>query len=208
MIYKGVDLEHFYPKKNRDRKDPVKILYVGNFHHSKGVIDLIDAFETLVDDGLPVKLILAGNGELNSYINQKAKVMPIKNLGFISYNNLAEIYREGDIFCSPSKNINFMGINIWEEYFSYTLMEAQASGLPIVATNTGGIPEEVDSRNYLIEPGNVKAIYKSLKTLVLDENLRISLGKINRVRAERMFNAKTQAAKTESAIFEKFEFQR
>ena len=202
MIYKGIDLNHFYPKKNRKRDDIVNILYVGNFHHSKGLIDLINAFEKLVKEGLPVRLLLAGNGELNTYISQKAKTLPIKNCGFVSYDKLAEVYRSGDIFCSPSKEINFLGFKIWEEYFSYTLMEAQASGLPIVATNSGGIPEEVDSRNYLVDPGDAKALYKSLKKLVLDENLREKLSVINIKRAEKFFDSEIQAKKTEEAIIQ------
>jgi len=84
------------------------------------------------------------------------------------------------------------------------LMEAQASGLPIVATNSGGIPEEVDSRNFLVGPGDVDDLYNSLKKLVVDKNLRKKLSVINRRRAEKMFNSEMQAEKTEEAIIRTF----
>lgn len=201
MIYKGVDLQNFYPnlKKQKDKKQ-VDILFVGNYHRSKGILELIEAFEGLLDDKLPVRLIMAGRGELTNYVNQKARNIPIINHDFISYDKLGDVYRQGDIFCSPSKTIEFMGVEIWEEYFSYTLMEAQASGLPIVATKSGGIPEEVGGQNPLVEIGDANGLYTALKVLVLDKVRREALSKLNRERAELLFDAKKQAKATEDAI--------
>jgi glycosyltransferase involved in cell wall biosynthesis len=203
MIYKGVDLKHFYPKKNNPDRI-VKILYIGIYHESKGIKDLINAFEKIHKDRYQVELHLAGRGGLEKYINKKSETLPIVNHGFVTYDKLGDLYRTADIFCSPSKEIKILGIKTWEEYFSYTLMEAQASGLPIVATNSGGIPEEVDSRNFLVGPGDVDDLYNSLKKLVVDKNLRKKLSVINRRRAEKMFNSEMQAEKTEEAIIRTF----
>lgn len=203
MIYKGVDLQHFYPNpKTKNPKKQVDILFVGNYHKSKGVIELIEAFEHLLDDKLPVRLIMAGSGELTDYINQKAITLPIINHGFVSYNKLGDVYREGDIFCSLSKNVEFMGIKTGEEYFPYTLMEAQASGLPVVATKCGGIPEAVGDRNYLVEIGDVGGLYTALKALILDKSKRETLARLNRARAELYFDAQKQAKVTENAILD------
>lgn len=201
LIYKGVDLNHFYPAKRLTiNHQPLVILYVGIYHPSKGLRELIEAFERLVKSGLPVRLHFAGKGPMNDYINKKATVLPIINHGFVAYSDLANLYRSADIFCSPSKEIRFLGIKIWEEYFSYTLMEAQASGLPIVTTNSGGIPEEVDCRNPIVEIGNVTMLFNALKKVVTDSKLRQKLSIINRKRAEKLFDASLQAEITESEI--------
>lgn len=131
-----------------------------------------------------------------------SRTLPIDLKGFVPYHTLPEVYNQADIFCAPSKETKLFGIRVWEEYFSYALMEAQASGLPIVATRTGGIPEEVDDRNPLIQPGDRRALYKSLKGLILNKKKRDQLGKINRKRAEFFFDARIQAEKTEEAICE------
>lgn len=200
LIYKGVDLDHFYPNRKAENLMHIAILYVGIYHPSKGLYELIEAFEKLIKSGFAVTLHFAGRGKLNDYINKKALNLPIINHGFVSYSNLANLYRTADIFCSPSKEIRYFGLKIWEEYFSYTLMEAQASGLPIVTTKSGGIPEEVDSRNPIVEIGNANKLYKALEKLVTDPKLRQDLSKINRKRAEKYFDASRQAKKTEEAI--------
>jgi glycosyltransferase involved in cell wall biosynthesis len=79
-------------------------------------------------------------------------------------------------------------------------MEAQASGLPIVATRIGGIPEEVGAGNLLVEQRDVEGIRHALKKLVKDQSLRKELGAANRARAEKLFSLKSQAQKTERAI--------
>jgi glycosyltransferase involved in cell wall biosynthesis len=195
VIYKGIDLEKFYPNKEKVSGRPVNILYVGKLVKSKGIFDLIKAFKMLNADGLNVTLTLTGAGDIGNIINEKIKI-----LGFVGYDKLPEIYRGADIFCSPSKEIKMFGIKIWEEYFSYTLMEAQAAGLPIVATKSNGVIEEVDPRNEFIEKGDVLALYKSLKKLVENKELCKKLGEINRKRATEIFDAKVQAGKTEKEI--------
>lgn len=199
VIYKGVDLLHFCPKKRYDRKF-VSILYVGNLHPSKGIVELVCAFEQLVKDKMPVKLLICGDGILKNTIIKKAKTLPITYYGFVTYDKLGRIYQQADIFCSPSKTISLFGVKIWEEYFSYTLMEAQAAGLAIVSTHNCGISEEVDKRNPLVPEGDVLALIKALKTLVQDDKKRNYLKALNRKRAEKMFDAIKQAKKTEDVI--------
>lgn len=201
IIYKGINLEHFYPSNKNTSDKQVNILYVGKLIKSKGVLDLLESYKKLVADGLDVKLTIVGSGDLEKLIKRKTKGMNnVELLGFSSYKNLPGILRNADIFCSPSTEIKLFGIKIWEEYFSYTLMEAQASGLPIVTTKSKGVCEEVDSRNMFVEKRDIDLLYKSLKKLVLNKNLRIHLGKINRERAKRLFNAEVQAQESENVI--------
>lgn len=181
VIYKGVDLKHFYPKTNKNDKQ-IQVLYVGKLIKSKGVNDLIMVCDRLKNEGLNVKLVLAGGNK------------------FVEYKDLGNLYRSADIFCAPSKEIRLLGIKIWEEYFSYVLMEAQASGLPIVTTKSNGVVEEVDHNNFVLKIGDTDGLYESLKILILNRSLRNKLSKINRSRAEKYFDANKQAKLTEIEI--------
>lgn len=206
-IYKGIDLIRFYPVKRTTKKDKyekdkiINILYVGRLEKSKGLNILVSAFEKLSLEYKNIKLTLAGGGSLTSSIEKKIKNgLSIDLLGFVDYRRLPEVYRGADIFCSPSAEICLMGIKIWEEYFSYTLMEAQASGLPIVTTRSTGVIEEVDPRNLFVKKTDINDLYFKLKRLIENTELRSRLGRLNRQRAEELFNSEIQAKKTEKAI--------
>lgn len=198
-IYKGVDINLFKPR-NKKNNEKVNILFVGVLIKSKGIDSLIKVFKKLSKKYRNIKLTIVGSGRLEKSLKKLAFGYPVKFYGYTNYQKLANIFSQADIFCAPSRPIYWFGIKVWEEYFSYTLMEAQAAGLPIVTTNIGGIPEEVDNKNYLIPPNDKKALYNAIESLILDSKKRIELGKINRLRAEKLFDAKKQAKLTEDAI--------
>lgn len=197
VSYMGINLEHFTvaPKIN----ETITILYIGALVKEKGVLLLLNAFEKLTQKYSNIKLKLAGDGSLRSVIELASKKLPIEYHGYLSYQELPTLYHQSDIFCSPSYTQKIFNIPIWQEYFSYTLMEAQASGLPIVATHSGGIPEEVEN-NLLIPENDQVALYRALEELITNESKRLELGTLNRQRAEKLFNLNTQIVQTESLI--------
>lgn len=201
-IYKGVDLSKFYPSKidNLRSKTPIKILYVGQLVKTKGIEELLEAFKDLSLEFPSITLLIAGEGALRGKIMEVSQKYPIKYLGFVKYDGLPRVYQEADIFCSPSKDVRFLGVKFGEEVFGFTLMEAQASGLPIVVTRCGGMPEVVGEKNLLVDQGDVDGLLRALKDLILNERKRLYIGKLNRKRAEKLFNLKRQALETEEAI--------
>jgi glycosyltransferase involved in cell wall biosynthesis len=158
MIYMGIDLSRFKPLKQES--DKVRILFVGQLVESKGVNDLLTAFSQLTRNFSNLELWVAGKGPLEREVKKLSQEYPVRYLGFVSYRELPRIYQKVDIFCSPSKELKYLGLKIWEEIFSYTLMEAQACGLPIVATKCGGIPEEIGSDNLLVKQNDIVGLYK------------------------------------------------
>jgi len=199
MIYKGVDTNLFRPAKGTgDNK--VRILYVGQFVESKGVDDLLSVFCRLYKKYKNIELVMAGSGELELKINGLAQNHPINNLGYIDYFSLPDVYGNADIFCMPSRDLRYFGFKFGEERFSYTLMEAMSSGIPIVSTKCGGIEEEVGEENFLANQGDSDQIYKYLEELILHEEVRAQIGKKNRKRAMNFFDAGKQARKTEAEI--------
>lgn len=200
VIYKGVDLNHFYPCKRKNWKG-FRILYVGQLVKTKGVDDLLTAFKKLYQEKKDVKLWIGGNGPLRSMVLELAKRAPVKYLGHVKYSDLPQIYQQCDIFCSLSKDFKYFGfLPGGEEWFSYTLMEAMASGLPVVANFCGGVKEEVGSQNLLVRQGDVSSLAEVLSKLVADSDFRQEIGRLNRQRAEKFFDAQKQARKTETAI--------
>lgn len=200
VIYPGVDLNLFHPAPKKEKK--ITILYVGALEESKGVGNLTKSFLSLLKTEKNIKLVICGRGGLEKKMRGLAKNHPqIEYLGFVPYLNLAKVYQKADIFCSPSLDRRYLGLfKVEGEYFSYVLMEAMATGLPIVATRCGGVPEEIGRKNLLVDQNSIKGLTRAFKKLVRSKSLRKRLGRENRLRAEKLFNIKTQALKTEAAI--------
>jgi glycosyltransferase involved in cell wall biosynthesis len=202
QIYMGIDLEHFKPKKEKTDHEKTTILYVGNLIKEKGILELLNAFRNIYKKNKNIAITIAGDGPLKNKIQEFAKEYPLDYQGFVPYEKLPDLYASADIFCSPSHQKKLFGQTVWQEYFSYTLMEAQACGLPIVATTTGGIPEEVDEKNILIDEKSTIQLEHALVELLDDTTLRKEIGNKNRIRAIKLFNAQIQSQQTEQAIME------
>lgn len=200
VIYKGVDLQKFSSSPVSSHRSQITILFTGNLSRAKGLDDLLYVYEMIRGRYRGLRLIIAGDGEMKKEIEKKNRDKVLDYRGFVSYEKLPDLYREADIFCAPSKEAKIFGIKYWEEYFSYALMEAEASGLPIVSTGSGGIGEEVGNGNSLVAWGDLSALKIALESLILDKNKRERVGRQNRARAEKFFDEKIQAQKTEAAI--------
>lgn len=121
-----IALHNFVEKdENKDVQKKDYVLYFGRFSEEKGIGTLIQAAKELSD----VQFIFAGTGPLESEINGVAN---IKNVGFQKGEKLEKLIREAKFCVVPSE---------WYEPFGLTIVEAQASGTPVIGTNIGGIPE-------------------------------------------------------------------
>lgn len=200
VIYQGVNVKRFFPAKKKDN-ERIRILFVGALDAHKGLDDILAVFPKL-DDKYPKKLelIICGKGTLQKVVDKAALSLPITYKGFVSHLDLPDIYRSADIYCQPSKDYMFFGVKGGEEFAGYTFMEAMASGLPIIATYCGGIPEIVGNKNSLITQGNRNELYKSLDTFIASKSLRQETGLQNRHRAENEFDIYEQTKKLEKII--------
>ncbi len=204
VIYKGVDMTMFHPSTKprlKLKKKEINICYVGQLVASKGVPDLLSVFIKLSREYKNVKLTIAGVGPLEKIIRKYSQYYPISYCGFVEYKDLPTFYRKADIFCMPSRDHKYLGlIKGYEEMFGYVLVEAQASGLPVVTTYSGAISEVVGKENPFVDQGDRERLYQELKRLIGDKLLRYKLGRSNRKRAEKLFSLEKQAEKTEEAI--------
>lgn len=122
------------------------IATAGKLHHGKGIFELLEAFASIAKQHPEVKLMYIGEGMEQAALESRAEEMSIRDrVIFTGFrNDIERFYAAIDIFALPSK---------FYESFGMVIIEAMAAGKPVVATNTGGIPEIItDGQNGLLVP--------------------------------------------------------
>lgn len=177
VLYNGADEMIFYPPSGRQEEPEIPIvLFAGRLVKDKGVHILVDAMKFLAQQGVKLQLHIVGSsnfgdGRETDYINQLKANAPT-TVTFLPYRSgaaLGDLFREANIFCSPS---------IWDEPFGLVNVEAFASGLPVVSTRGGGATEIfADGGGILVERGSAAELASALRQLAEDAKLRSILGK-------------------------------
>lgn len=176
-VSNGVDLSHFKPgrvsaeiyKKYGISREGLKVLYVGRVDPEKKVGLVIEAFKE-ARSNLPknTELIIVGDGVDKVRLEKKMKDEELENsvkfLGRVLPPDLYELYKVGDVFMTASE-IETQGI---------VLIEAAASGLPLIAVNKGAVSEVcvTGENGILCEPGSVSELSQALISILTDEKLR------------------------------------
>lgn len=164
-----IDTNRFVPMQ--PKKTVRTILFCGRLEEYKGVFDFVAMAHRLPR---ALRFVMVGTGSQQDNL-RRAGV----ELRSVSYNDMPAVYREADIFVAPSKPTK-----TWEEQYCTVLLEAQAAGLPIVTTRTGGIPENVGDAGIIVAPGDVDAMTQAVQRFIDDPLLRLAYGKKARARAE------------------------
>ena len=170
VISMGCDLSKFgkqFRVENYFAQNEKKIvLFVGRLAEKKGVTYLINAMKNI--DAL---LIIVGDGPLKQQLEEQASQMKnkIKFLGAKTHEELKTIYASSDIFVAPSITAKDGD----KEGFGLVFLEAMASGLPVIGSNSGGIPSIVkDGENgFLVEEKDVKDLQEKIEILIRNPDL-------------------------------------
>ena len=187
FIYNGVNLEKCVSKVSYEVEGEIKILHVGSFYQPKNHIGLVKAFRLVCEKQAACKLYLIGEGVERENIERYVFEHGLKDkVVFLGAQKDVFVYlKEMDIFTLPS---NYEGIPL-------SLAEAMGTGLPIVATAVGGVPDMVThEESALLTAVDEKEIAEALLRLVESKELRERLGKNALSRAE-AFSAKIMAEK-------------
>ena len=148
------------------------IISVGSLIQIKGFDTLLKSIPLVKKEIDGVKFIIAGEGSEREKLLELIKKLKISNdvilVGNINYHDLPKYYAASDLFVHPS-NVESMG---------RVILEAQAAGKPVVATNIGGIPEAVSKDSAILVPSKnskelANAIIKILKNEELSKNMSI-----------------------------------
>lgn len=183
MIPNGIDIVEFKPDVARETDGIFRILCVSRITPRKGIRYLIEGFDLLKKrNPSKMELWIIGEGdelpELRKLVQNLGLHRSVKFFGRVAHEKLGSFYGLADVFVLPSLN----------EGMSNTMLEALASGLPIIATVTGGTEELVSDREngLYIEKESPTDIALKLEIILTDEGLRKKMGEASRVRAEQM----------------------
>lgn len=199
-VHLGVDTKKFFPRKRFLRKKRKTILFIGRLHRNKGLHLLILAAAKLTTKHPDILLLVVGGSkhgtnrqnQYTRYVYRLAKKKLGKGIrftGFLNPQKIPYMYRRSDIFVCPS---------IWQEPFGRVNLEAMASGLPVVTSRKGGIPEAVidGETGYLVKHSNRPSNYAAkIEKLLSDYKLRKRMGRAGRIRIQRTFTWERVAAK-------------
>ncbi len=194
QIYNGVDQSLFKPgAKPLDiapdgflTGDPPVIGTVGRLAEVKDQATLIRSFAALLDtptqDTTPPRLIIAGDGPLRGQLEQLVEELNIEKYTWITgdRSDIPDILRLFDLFVLPSLG----------EGISNTILEAMATGLPIVATGVGGTPELIEHsvNGYLVQPGDSVQMESSISKLLASKEKRDMMGQASLERIRQQFD--------------------
>jgi len=179
MLPLGVDIERFHPELPPSTEPgALRIGYVGRLDAHKGVEVLIDAVA-----GQPGwTLHIVGDGPTAADIGRHAAPCGVQVTisGFVPTEDLPDVYRSFDVVVVPS-----LETPSWTEQFCRVAVEAMASGVPVVASDSGALPEVVGDAGVLVPPGDASALRRTLAELASDPARRAMLGQAGRDRSRR-----------------------
>ena len=185
IIPNGVDIHHFRPdvpliQEYCDGK--LNIVFMGRLEFRKGLNYLLKAFYYVKKEMPNTRLIICGPGtRLRKRYEQWVKDVRLKDVvftGLVNFEEQPSYYRTADVFCAP---------NTSHESFGLVLVEAMATGRPVVASNIEGFASVVtDGKDgLLVPPMTVRPLANTLLKLLNDKQLRLQMGENGLITAQK-----------------------
>lgn len=184
VVAPGIDLQRWAPAARKPGKRP-RLLFVGGDFERKGGPLLLEIFRGGLRDLCDVHLVTRANLDPEPGVFVHSGLTP-------AGDQIRALYQASDILVVPTL----------ADCFSMAALEAMACGIPVVISSVGGIPEIVvdGQTGILVEPGQARPLVHALRTLLESPGLRRRLGEAGRRRAETLFDARVQSARTMEII--------
>jgi len=196
VVPNGVDTELFKPMPNLT--SPIVLFAAGldKAHYFKGVPVLLEAIALLKKENFPVRLRIAGEGELKKEYQKQTNELEIQDqvefVGLITHDRLPDFYSSGNLFIMPSVGQT--------ESFSIATAEAQACGLPAIVSDLPGMRVTIEDgiTGLLIMPGDSRDLARKIKMILSDPTRAAKMGQAGRERMEKMFSWKVMGERLET----------
>jgi len=174
IIPNGIDSEAFKPgsRAREFSKATATVLFVGRLEERKGLLRLLEAMKLLQKIYPQLQLLIVGEGEERKPCEAFVKKHALQNIRFLGKKTDAEltlVYQSADIFCSPA---------LYGESFGIVLLEAMASGLPVVAFANRGYRQFLQGTKGeagLVPVGNAKKLAETIDRILKNDSLRKAL---------------------------------
>jgi colanic acid/amylovoran biosynthesis glycosyltransferase len=199
-IYNGLDLAEF--SRTEFSSTPPLIIAVGRLIAKKGFGDLIRACALLAERSRSFRCEIIGEGPLESELREHMDRLGLQRhvifAGSKPQSQLRQRLTAANIFVLPSMIDPDGGM----DNLPTVIMEAMATGLPVVSTNVGGIPEMVieDETGFLVPPNNPLALAEAIEKLINDHSLAKRLGTCGYERAQRLFSIEKNVRELRAVI--------
>jgi len=175
IIPNGIDLNQFNPQNPKIKRfldEKINILFVNRIEERKGLIYLLKAFQVLNQEFSNLRLIVVGDGNLRQECEDYVKTNKLNEVCFegqIEVGDVPSYYATSDIFVAPS---------IFGESFGIVLLEAMATGKPVVAFANEGYEGVLRDKKggVLVPPKDYLGLAQQLKSLIQNEDLRKEMG--------------------------------
>ncbi len=198
VIHLGVDTVRLAPSQVATRRGgPARVLIVARMDPDKDPLGLVEAAGALRETGVDATWRWLGDGPLMSEVRAAARRVRLDGAmelrGWVPHTEIHDHYAWADVFLLGSRT----------EGLPVALMEAMSSGLAVIATAVGGIPELITSgaNGLLVPAGNPRALAEAVARLVREPTERARLGRAARERVTHDFDLATNAAR----LWESFE---
>ncbi|MDH7507849.1 MAG: glycosyltransferase family 4 protein [Methanomassiliicoccales archaeon] len=199
VIHNGIDTDLFRPRDERECYSyfPMLegheniILFIGRMLALKGLDVLIDSFAKIIQE-IDAHLVLAGAGSFEPWrkrlIRNNIPGSKYTFLGKVPHYKIPFLYPLASVFTLPS----------YSESFPLTILEAMSCGVPVVATNVGGLPEMIEDgvNGFLVEPGDPATLAQKIFQVIHSREKASELARKGRYRAVIEFSAKRMANET------------
>ncbi len=186
----GVDTEKFRPEKRDPNlwsslgvKETHKLLYAGRVSVEKNLPFLVDVFARICHKRSDAALIIAGDGPYRAAMEKATAGLPVHFLGFQNDQQLSTLYASSDLFVFPSKT----------DTLGQVVVEAQASGLPVLVSDQGGPKEFTDDQltGHILPTDSAELWSKSIDLLLTDTVRRHRMSRTAPTRIARFSAAHT-----------------
>jgi glycosyltransferase involved in cell wall biosynthesis len=175
---RGVDLKRFHPAKrngylesHHQIREGLKILYVGRVSKEKNLPLLVRTFKNLTRQRPDLKLVVVGEGPYYAEMQQELKGTQTVFTGYLTGEDLAAVYASCDLFLFPSTT----------DTFGNVVLEAQASGIPVIVSDVGGPQENViPGETGLVVPATEENLTKAVLELAADPRRLREMGRAAR----------------------------
>jgi spore coat protein SA len=186
ILYNGADDALFFPGDSRKNEVPV-VLVASRLVPEKGAHLLLPAMRVLDQRGVKAQAKILGSSFFGGappspYVNRLHKEAPpnVIMAGYCAGKQLADEFRAADIFCLPA---------IYNDPFPLAVIEGMASGLPVVTTPRGGIPEALANGGgvFFNPDGTPEELASVLQALIEDPGQRLEIGRAGRLSYQKNF---------------------
>ena len=188
VIPNGIDTEKFHPSEKQSLTKPIRALTVCRLISRKRIDLLIGSVARAKEFGLDIRLNIAGQGNLMGHLQKLAGELNVAEgvnfMGRVSAEGMPQLYQDNDIFVMSSDH----------EGMSNAMLEAMATGLPIITTRCEGVEELIADNGIVVEDANAESIARAIEKLADDELLYERMRQAAKKRAEE-FSWKSAAGK-------------